>query len=91
MCVYPIRVADVCAQLNARNAHGKVQVASVAGGFPTGMYRLESRLKEIELACADGATEIDTVINRPAALIGDWKRAFCNVYHSTFKSVCSCL
>ena len=45
---------------------------SVAGGFPTGMFRLESRLLEIRLAIEDGADEIDTVINRPAALDGHW-------------------
>lgn len=45
---------------------------SVAAGFPSGQYRLESRLLEIELAVADGATEIDIVINRAAALDDDW-------------------
>jgi deoxyribose-phosphate aldolase len=36
------------------------------------MYRLESRLLEIRLAIEDGADEIDTVINRPAALDSHW-------------------
>lgn len=54
----------------------KIPVAAVATGFPSGQYHLETRLKEIRLAVADGASEIDIVINRTAALQGDWKRKF---------------
>lgn len=50
----------------------EVQVASVVGGFPSGQFRIESRLLEIELAVKDGADELDTVITRAAALVGDW-------------------
>ena len=46
---------------------------SVATGFPAGQTPLKTRLEEIGLAVADGAKEIDIVINRQLALIGDWK------------------
>ena len=36
------------------------------------MYHIESRLLEIRLSIRDGANEIDTVINRPAALAHEW-------------------
>jgi deoxyribose-phosphate aldolase len=52
----------------------------VAGGFPSGQYRLESRLLEVKLAVADGATEIDIVINRAAALDGCWDVVFDEVH-----------
>lgn len=45
---------------------------SAAGGFPSGQYRLETRLLEVQLAVADGATEIDIVVNRAAALTDQW-------------------
>jgi len=71
VCVYPARVADIKRHLQSL---GKVfPIASVAGGFPSGQYLLETRLQEIKLAVRDGATEIDTVINRAAALDQDWK------------------
>lgn len=44
----------------------------MAGGFPSGQYHLQSRLLEIELAIADGAVEIDVVINRALALEENW-------------------
>lgn len=44
----------------------------VAAGFPSGQYHLQSRLLEIRLAIADGATEIDVVINRALALEENW-------------------
>jgi len=72
VCVYPARVVDVVERLAFKNAKDKIGVASTAGGFPSGQYRLESRLLEVQLAVSDGATEIDIVINRAAALTDDW-------------------
>jgi len=72
VCVYPARVIDVVERLTAKNVLGKIGVASTAGGFPSGQYRLESRLLEVQLAVADGATEIDIVINRALALTDQW-------------------
>jgi deoxyribose-phosphate aldolase len=48
----------------------------VAGGFPSGQFHLQSRLLEIELAIADGAVEIDAVINRAAVLESNWQLLF---------------
>lgn len=78
VCVYPARVADVKRHLTAKGAN--LNIASVAAGFPSGQYRLESRILEIELAVADGATEIDIVINRAAALDDDWQTVYNEVY-----------
>jgi deoxyribose-phosphate aldolase len=41
-------------------------------GFPHGNSRTESKRYETELACKDGAVEIDMVINLGKALSGDW-------------------
>ena len=41
-------------------------------GFPHGNSCTESKRYETELACRDGATEIDMVINVGKALSGDW-------------------
>ena len=41
-------------------------------GFPHGSSTTESKRYETELACRDGATEIDMVINIGKALGGDW-------------------
>jgi deoxyribose-phosphate aldolase len=41
-------------------------------GFPHGNSRTESKRYETELACRDGAVEIDMVINLGKALSGDW-------------------
>lgn len=48
-------------------------ITTVATGFPTGQYPLETRLLEIKSAINDGANEIDVVINRTLALQGDWE------------------
>lgn len=73
VCVYPSMVK------HARQLLGQdspVQVASVATGFPSGQYPLRTRLLEVKRAVADGASEIDMVINRGAFLAGDHRRVF---------------
>ncbi|CAD5213018.1 unnamed protein product [Bursaphelenchus okinawaensis] len=72
VCVYPARILDVKAKLAELNEKD-VQIASVVGGFPSGQYHLKSRVLECQLAAEDGANELDTVINRAAALDGDWE------------------
>jgi deoxyribose-phosphate aldolase len=78
VCVYPARLIDVVNHLKKSVSSNKnnLAIASVAGGFPSGQYKLESRLLEIKLAVEDGATEIDIVINRCAALLGDWETVY---------------
>lgn len=56
-------------------------------GFPHGNSATESKRYETELACRDGAVEIDMVINVGKALSGDWVyvendvRAVCDEAH----------
>jgi deoxyribose-phosphate aldolase len=56
-------------------------------GFPHGNSATESKRYETELACRDGAVEIDMVINVGKALSGDWDyvendvRAVCGEAH----------
>lgn len=48
-----------------------VAVASVAGDFPAGLATTDVKVREIEAALAEGAHEIDTVLNRRSFLDGD--------------------
>lgn len=50
-----------------------IPVASVATGFPTGQTSLKIRLEEIQFAVANGAKEVDIVINRELALAQKWQ------------------
>lgn len=54
----------------------KIFFITVATGFPTGQYSLETRLKEITFAVDSGATEIDVVIDRSLVLTGQWDLLF---------------
>jgi deoxyribose-phosphate aldolase len=47
---------------------------AVAAGFPSGLYPLESRLREIELAVKAGASEIDIVVERHLVITQNWTR-----------------
>ncbi len=70
VCVYPSMVR------HARRALGSeadVRIASVATAFPSGQAPLKTRLAEVKSAVADGADEIDMVINRGAFLAGDFR------------------
>lgn len=66
VCVYPALVAEAKKHV----AGTAVRVASVATGFPSGQFPLRTRLAEVRGAIADGADEIDMVINRNAFLSG---------------------
>lgn len=70
VCVYPAMVR------HARKSLGdaKVKIASVATAFPSGQAPLKTRLAEVRGAVADGADEIDMVINRGAFLAGELAR-----------------
>ncbi|MBV9391030.1 MAG: deoxyribose-phosphate aldolase, partial [Verrucomicrobia bacterium] len=50
-----------------------IPVASVAGSFPTGLSPMKLRLEEVRFAAAEGASEIDIVINRELVLTGNWE------------------
>lgn len=87
------RVASVCikpyfVQRAAQILKGTgVKVGAVIG-FPHGNSATESKRYETELACKDGAVEIDMVINLGKALGGDWDfverdiKAVCDEAHA---------
>ena len=52
-------------------AGSDVAVGAVIG-FPHGGSRVDAKLREIELALADGACELDAVVNIGKVLGGDW-------------------
>lgn len=76
VCVYPARVGDALKTLTSLKMNERINIAAVATGFPSGQYHLETRLQEIRLTVADGATEIDIVISRTLALQGKWKELY---------------
>lgn len=69
VCVYPSMVSHAAEILKGT----PVKVASVATGFPSGQYPLDIRLNDVREAVADGADEIDMVINRGAFLAGKYQ------------------
>ena len=73
VCVYPNLVRSARKFLGENSP---VHVASVATGFPSGQFPLRTKLNEVRHAVADGADEIDMVINRAAFLAGDHARVF---------------
>lgn len=72
VCVYPTMVAV------AKKALGKhkINVASVATAFPSGMAPRQIKLEETRIAVEDGADEIDMVISRGAFLRGEYNFVF---------------
>jgi deoxyribose-phosphate aldolase len=69
VCVYPAMVKYAVRHLAAT----AIKVASVATAFPSGQAPLRTRLAEVKAALADGADEIDMVINRGAFLAGEFQ------------------
>ncbi|EDW01032.1 deoxyribose-phosphate aldolase [Drosophila grimshawi] len=76
VCVYPARVKDAHTAIQQFKQLDRMAIAAVATGFPTGQYGLQTRLQEISHAILAGATEIDIVINRQLALLGDWEALY---------------
>ncbi len=70
VCVYPSMVRCARAGVGASG----VKVASVATAFPSGQTHYRTRLAEVRGAVADGADEVDMVINRGAYLAGEFSR-----------------
>lgn len=83
VCIKPYAVKDALRWL----AGSSVKVGAVIG-FPHGNGCTEAKRYETELACRDGAVEIDMVINIGKALSGDWEyveadvRAVCQAAHA---------
>jgi deoxyribose-phosphate aldolase len=76
--VYPALVPVAAERLKGTGVH----LASVAGGFPSGLAPLQERLDEIRQAVRWGADEIDIVLNRSAFLAGRYHQAFDEVAQS---------
>ena len=85
-------VASVCikpyaVKLAAELLRGTGVIVGAVIGFPHGNSCTESKRYETELACRDGAAEIDMVINIGKALSGDWEyveqdiKAVCDEAH----------
>ena len=67
VCIKPYYVRKAAQLLKGTD----VKVGAVIG-FPHGNSTTESKRYETELACKDGAVEIDMVVNIGKALSGDW-------------------
>lgn len=81
VCVYPQLVPVAAEALDSLGARGRVKLASVATGFPSGQYPLDVRLEDTRRAVAAGADEIDMVINRGAFLAGRYAEVHGEIRH----------
>lgn len=68
VCVYPTLIPTVKKYLQGTD----IKAASVATGFPSGQTPLSNKIEETQWAVAQGADEIDMVINRGAFLSGKY-------------------
>jgi deoxyribose-phosphate aldolase len=82
VCVYHEMVSTAVQQLEGSG----IPVAAVSTGFPAGLAPLETKLREIELSVAAGASEIDIVISRRHALMHDWQALHDEV--KAFRNAC---
>src|SRR5689334_15071670 len=72
VCVYPSMVMTAVEAVGGTGIH----VASVATAFPSGQAPLGVKLADTRAAVADGADEIDMVINRGAFLSGRYLEVY---------------
>jgi deoxyribose-phosphate aldolase len=82
VCVYPVFVKTAREALAGKN----INVAAVAGAFPSGQSPLDVRLAEVRYAVEQGAHEIDMVISRGRFLAGE--RDFLREEVSKHKAAC---
>lgn len=85
--VYPMRFLDAVAALEKLDKEHKISRATVGGGFPSGQFMLETRVREVEINVKLGADEIDIVINRPLVLMHQWKELYEEL--RAFRTACS--
>lgn len=55
---------------------GRLPIAAVSTAFPAGLASMETKVREIELSVAAGATEIDIVITRQHVLNANWQALY---------------
>ena len=72
VCFYPT-FAELASQ-ELKNS--RINVACVAGGFPSGQSPMEARLTEVRYAVQNGADEIDMVISRGKFIEGDFQYVY---------------
>lgn len=82
VCVYHSFVRTAVEALEGTG----IPVAAVSTAFPHGLAPLDTRIKEIEASVADGAREIDIVIERGMVLRGDWQGLYEEV--KAFRKAC---
>ncbi|MES2900704.1 MAG: deoxyribose-phosphate aldolase [Pseudomonadota bacterium] len=71
VCVYHEMITPA-----AKILAGRLPIAAVSTAFPAGLASMETKLREIELSVAAGATEIDIVITRQHVLTGNWQALY---------------
>jgi len=71
VCVYHEMIAPA-----ARILQGRLPIAAVSTAFPAGLSSMETKLREIALSVAAGATEIDIVITRQHVLSANWQALY---------------
>ncbi|KYN34207.1 Putative deoxyribose-phosphate aldolase [Trachymyrmex septentrionalis] len=86
VCVYPSKIKDAINSLKKLKKMHVIKVASVAAGFPSGLFPLETRLQEVSYAIEYGADEIDVVIDRSLVLNHQWMILFQELF-----SICTLL
>ena len=74
VCVYHEMIAPAVRVFAA--AGSRLPIAAVSTGFPAGLTSMETKVREIELSVAAGATEIDIVITRQHVLNANWQILF---------------
>ena len=85
ICVYNDMVAVARKHLDESGGHD-IPVAAVSTAFPSGRASLEVKERDTKDAIANGATEIDMVIDRGAFLSGDLEKVFSEIVY--IKSLC---
>ena len=72
VCVYHDMIGSAVEALNGTG----IPVAAVSTGFPAGQTPYDLKLREIDASVKAGATEIDIVISRKHALMGNWEALY---------------
>jgi len=85
ICVYNDIVSVARKHLDESGGHD-IPVAAVSTAFPSGRASLEVKERDTKDAIANGATEIDMVIDRGAFLSGDLEKVFSEIVY--IKSLC---
>lgn len=72
VCVYHEMIAPAVRALGDSG----LPIAAVSTGFPSGLTNVETKLREIEMSVAAGASEIDIVITRQHVLTANWQAVY---------------